>query len=329
MSCNIVNEYVSYSKKSIKKYLQVILERYFDQDIYDDLINAYINTRYYNMYDAVDKRFEVNIAYYLKKSIEDIKDDSKYKKKASAMFYLFKYILYFDNVRECNSVRKLISEIDLYRREKLGLVDEEFEVNFYNLLKDDLTAKQNFIDSFDNKNFFINYIKINKEGVFDARLDYKLKFSKLYSEYAINKVFNSKDIKEQRLFVTYPLVTVKILQDIIKGNFKKEYLVPYSLSLKDKPKKKKRILNIIDNDIVKEKLILKISYDDYINNKDEIYEFTRNGFRIAIEIDSKIELTEELLVLFKIFSYLICDDVDIYNNLKDKYNLLYIPKGVS
>ena len=279
------------------------------------------------MYEVVDKRFEVNIAYYLKKSIEDIKDDSKYKKKASAMFYLFKYILYFDNVIECNSVRNLITEINTYRKEKLELIDDDFEVNFYNLLKDDLIAKKKYIDSFDNKNFFINYIKINKEGVFDARLDYKLKFSKLYSEYAINKVFNSKDIKEQRLFVTYPLVTVKILQDVIKGNFKKEYLVSYSLSLKDKPKKKKRILTIIDNDIVKEKLALKISYGDYINNKDEIYEFTRNGYRIALELDSKVELTEELLVLFKIFSYLITDDVDIYNNLKDKYNLLYIPKG--
>ena len=327
MSCNIVNEYVSYSKKSIKKYLQMILGRYFDQDIYDDLINAYINTRYYNMYDVVDKHFEVNIAYYLKKSLEGVKDDSKYKKKASAMFYLFKYILYFDNVRECKSVRTLISEIDLYRREKLELIDDDFEVNFYNLLKDDLIAKKNFIDSFDNKNFSINYIKINKEGIFDSRLDYNLKFSKLYSEYAINKVFNSKDIKEQRLFVTYPLVTVKILQDIIKGNFKKEYLVPYSMSLKDKPKKKKRILNIIDNDIVKEKLALKISYDDYINNKEDIYELTRNGFRVAIELDSKVELTEELLVLFKIFSYIITDNTDIYNNLKDKYNLLYIPKG--
>lgn len=327
MSCNIVNEYISYSKKSIKKYLQVILERYFDQDIYDDLINAYINTRYYNMYDIVDKRFEVNIVYYLKKSIENIKDDNKYKKKAQSMFYLFKYILYFDNVRECDSVRTLISEIDLYRKEKLGLVDDEFEVNFYNLLKDDLTAKKNFIDSFDNKNFFINFIKINKEGIFDCRLDKNIKFSKLYSEYAINKVFNSKDIKEQRLFVTYPLVTVKILQDIIKGNFKKEYLVPYCLSLKDKPKKKKRILNIIDNDNVKEKLVLKISYDDYINNKEEIYELTRNGFRVGIEVDSKVEVTDELLVLFKIFSYIITDNTDIYNNLKDKYNLLYIPKG--
>ena len=62
------------------------------------------------------------------------------KRKLQRCFYLFKYILYFDNVRECNSVRKLISEIDLYRREKLVLVDEEFEVNFYNLLKDDFNC---------------------------------------------------------------------------------------------------------------------------------------------------------------------------------------------
>ena len=35
------------------------------------------------------------------------------------------------------------------------------------------------------------------------------------------KCFNSKDIKEQRLFVTYPLVTVKILQDVIKVTLRK------------------------------------------------------------------------------------------------------------
>ena len=73
MSSNIIKEYVSYSQKSIKKYMQVILEQYFDQDVYDDLINAYINTRYYNMYEKVSDRFEVNIVHYLKKSIEEKK----------------------------------------------------------------------------------------------------------------------------------------------------------------------------------------------------------------------------------------------------------------
>ena len=87
MSCNIVKEYVSFSQKAIKKYLQAILGHYFDQDIYDDLINAYINTRYYHMYPMVDPRFEKNLVYYLKKSLENVKDDAKYRKKAKYMFF--------------------------------------------------------------------------------------------------------------------------------------------------------------------------------------------------------------------------------------------------
>jgi hypothetical protein len=324
VSCNIVNEYVDFSKKMIKNYLEIILERYFDQDIYDDLINAYINTRYFNMYFNVEPRFEVNIVYYLKKSLEGKKDDSRYIKKSKYMFHVFKYILYFDSVRECDSVRPLIAEISDFRK-GLGLNDEQFESKFYNLLKDDLTAKKEFIDSFDDKNFTINYLKVNNDQIFDCQLEQNLKFPKLYSEYIIDKVFNNRDINEQKLFVTYSLVGCKILQDIIKGNFQKSYLVDYSLSLKDKPKKKKRLLNILDNDITKEKIALKISYSEYLEYKEEIYELTRSGFKIALITDKNFVLNEENSKLLIIFSYIITSDSDLYDHLKDYYNILFIP----
>ena len=134
MSCNIVEEYVSFSKKTIKKYLQNILGHYFDQDIYDDLIHAYIYTRYYNLYPVVDKRFEVNIVHYLKKALVGVKDDKRYQKKAKYMFSMFKYILYFDHVCECDSVRNLISEIASFRKTELEMEDDQFEVTFYHQL---------------------------------------------------------------------------------------------------------------------------------------------------------------------------------------------------
>ncbi len=321
MSCNIVGEYVDFSRKCIKKYLKIILERYFDEDVYDDLVNAYINTRYYNMYFEVSERFEVNIVYYLKKSLEHFKDDAVYKKKARYMFHVFKFILYFDVVRECDSVRELIKEINNFRI-KLDLKDDDFESKFYNILKDDLNAKREFIESFDDKNFSINYVKV-KDKIFDCILNHNLKFSKLYSEYAINKVFNSKDIDEQKLFVTYPLVGTRILQDIIKGNFSKKYLVSYSLSLKSRPKKKKRLLNIIDDDIVKEKIFLKINFSDYLDNKDEVYSLTKAGFRIAVILDDGFVLNEENKELLKIFAFVITDS--LYDEIKNECNTIYIP----
>ena len=63
MNYDIATEYISYSQSAIKRYLVLILEQYFDQDIYDDLINAYINTRYYNLYPKVYDRFEENIVF--------------------------------------------------------------------------------------------------------------------------------------------------------------------------------------------------------------------------------------------------------------------------
>lgn len=326
MSCNIANEYIAFSKNSIGKYLQLILNHYFDQDIYDDLINAYINTRYYNIYPRKEERFEANIVYYLKKSLQEANDDEKFRQKATYMFQMFKYIFSFDGVVECDSVRKLISEINEFRTNKLNIVDDTFEAKLYNMLENDLLAKKDFLDSFSDKNFSVNYIKV-KDHVFDCVLEHKLKFSKLYSEYAITKVFNSKNISEQKSFVTYPIVAVKILQDIIKGNFTKVYLVDYVFSISTKEKKNQRLLKYIDNDITKEKIILKLNYTDYQQDKEKVYELTRNGFKIALNIDKDFEFNEENIKLLKLFTYVITSDDKFYNEIKDKCDALFIPSS--
>lgn len=321
---NIASEYISFSRDAIKKYLTLILEHYFDADIYDDMINAYINTRYYNLYPKVSDRFEENIVYYLKKSAQNL--DEKFKDKARYMFKMFKYILAFDGVVECDSVRKLINEIKRFRLIELKLNDGNFESKLYNVLEENLLAKKNFLDSFEDKNFSIKYLKV-KDQVFYCILEHNLKFSKLYSDYAIEKVFSNKTISEQKTFVTYSLATVKALQDIIKGNFTKVYIVDYIFTLISKPKKNQRLLKTIDNDIIKEKLILKINYSDYMANHEAVYDLTRNGFKIALEIDNTFEFNDDNNKLLKIFAYIITADSNVYDKNKDKYNIIYIPNS--
>ena len=45
----------------------------------------------------------------------------------------------------------------------------------------------------------------------------------LYSTQAIENVFNSGLVAEDKLFVEYNLMSVEIIQDILKGNFKRQY----------------------------------------------------------------------------------------------------------
>ena len=326
MNYDIATEYISYSQNAIKRYLQLILEHYFDQDIYDDLINAYINTRYYNLYPVVSEKFEENIVYYLKKSLQKVKDDVKFKDKAKYMFQMFKYILVFDGVVECDSARRIINEIKKVRIVYLKLVDSDFEAKLYNMLEKDLIAKKEFLESFEDKNFTMNCVKV-KDQMFYCVLEHNLKFSKLYSDYAISKVFNSKSINEQKLFVTYPLAAVRALQDIIKGNFTKIYIVDYVFSLASKPKKNERLLKYINNDIIKEKLVLKLSYEDFLPNKEKVYELTRNGFKVALKIDKTFEFNEENIKLLKLFAFMVTDDEQIYDRVKVNYDIIYIPNS--
>ena len=111
----------------------------------------------------------------------------------------------------------------------------------------------------------------------------------IYSGISIEKAFNTGIIAEDKLEVEYNLITLKVLDDILKGNFKRQYIVEFAISLIDKPKKMARILNIIDNSAVQDKVSLQIKYKDFMNNKDTIYDLMRNGFKFSVILDETFE----------------------------------------
>ena len=57
MSCNVVGNYIKMIKKNIKSYIELIMGDMFDSYVFDELLNVYINARYYNAYEKVSKNF--------------------------------------------------------------------------------------------------------------------------------------------------------------------------------------------------------------------------------------------------------------------------------
>ena len=242
------------------------------------------------------------------------------------MFKMFKYILSFDVAIETSSVRVLLSEINEYRINILNLNDDDFEAKLYDMIEKDLEAKKNFLDSFNDKNFNIKYIKI-KDEMFMCELEHKIKFSKFYSEYALNKVFNSKGINEQKLFVTYPMVATKAIGDIIKGDFSRIYIVDYIFSITEKPKKNEKLLEYIKNDIIKEKIILKLPFSDFKQDKDKVFNLTKNGYKVAAELDDTFEGSIEDLKLIKLFTVCLTANKNIFDKYEKSFDLIYIPES--
>ena len=252
------------------------MEGYYNKDIFYRFLDKYIDIRYYNIGNCsknnrIDKiTSELDIVY---NDIDGDKDVAKF------MLELFKIIYCLDDVVDIKDKNKLINELVYIREKKLGLNDEKFSEEFNKLIRENRRRKDKFLESFDCEDFKLIRRKILNSDIYDIRIGYKFLFPKLYSDYAINKVYNTSIVAEDKLFIEYYLVGISILRDIIKGNFVKHYLLEYNVGLLKKKEKNSRLLNIIDNDITKDLISFKIKYSDFVENKDMICDYIKKGYK--------------------------------------------------
>ncbi len=225
--------------KNINKYLKMILEKYYDKEIVSSLLETYINVRYYNYYEAKCKSQEANINYYMKlKTIELTNNQTeKFIFKTKTTFYLFKYILYFDNVSKYDDLKEKINEIEKYRQNTLELEKSSFIDDMLKLVKENEKRKQKYLESFKSNHFEIKIEQTNKKKVYNVYLTNTIKFNKIYSNYSINKVYTNGIVNEQKLFITYYQITKQILENAIEGIFEKEYIVAFPCSILEKEQK--------------------------------------------------------------------------------------------
>ena len=297
----VVEEYIEFSKKNILKYLKLILEKYYDKEIVESLVETYINVRYYNI-DQKTKNLEKNINYYLKQKVTEILDEKE--EKIKIIFYTFKYILYLDNVKDYE--KSIIEEIVEYRK-SISLENNEFKEEITKLIKENEKRKQKYLEAFKSDHFLLDQIKTNKKNVYFVELKNNIKFNKIYSSYSINKVYNSGLVNEQKDFIIYYQISIEILKNAIIGNFNQEYIVDFPLSILEKKQKTIRLFNIINNEMIKNNLILKFTYSSYLENKDQINEWIKEGYKVAIIIDEKYNYEEKQKMWLEIFNYIIVD----------------------
>ena len=161
------------------------------------------------------------------------------------------------------------------------------------------------------------------------KLKYNIKFPMIYSNNAIEKVFNSDIVNEDKLFIEYILLSIKIINDIEDGNYNLNYLVEFSNSLFEKKQKLNRLLEVINNQSIQDRISFIIDHKNFIKYKEEIYNFIKEGFKIAIKLDETFEFDVIELKRLTIFSYILVDKnfnyyQDVLKNKKILENIIEI-----
>lgn len=310
MTTNVMEEYLNITKEYIIKYMKLVMQNKYNKEVCERMISKYIETRYNNYYeDEIEKSMSVRkrIMEEIKQTAERLIENNIDKKEnVDNMCIFFYYILYFDNLI---SAKDIISEVYNIHKLRKKLLNKD-EQDFFEKLKETIFNWQkdikNLLERYETKEFELKISTYkNIKNVYRVNLNYNIRFSQIYSTLAINKAFNTGIINEDKLYIEYYLIVVKIIKDIIKQDFKKQYILEFASSLLEKEKKIKSIINIINNEAIQEKISLKIKYNDFSKNKQQVYDLMRSGFKIAVILDKSFEVNYENIEKLNMFSYVL------------------------
>ena len=311
-----IENYLKSIKECYIQFLKEILGKYYNKNLILSFLNEYINIRYYNLNEIKFKSLEKNIKYYLnEKALNFINDYDKTLVENN--YYFFWYICYLDNIVECPSNKILINKIMLDRQEKLSLENNIIDI-LEKIIKNIHKIQNDFFSKYESNTFSLKISKTNLKNVYFTNINYDIAFPKIYSNYSINKVYNSSIITEDMHFILYNMISVLILKNVINNNFDEFYIVTFPLSIILKKDKLNRLINVLRSDIIKNNIVINIKYEDYLNNKDLMDSYIKEGFKFSLELDDKFEFNDNNLIWLEIFSYV----YGTQNSLIDKNKLI-------
>lgn len=315
---NNIDKYIKFIKDYLTEYFKLIVKDKYKKIVYNEMLNTYIDIRYFNKYDKKYKQIEKNIEYYIQENLRTlIEEDNKLVKNVNELYYFFWYLLYLDNTLEYDNLDKLIDKIIIDRKEKLGLNDD-ITKELKSLVKESEKKKNNFFNEYLSDTFNLELKSTNIKNVYNVLLSYNIKFPKIYSSYSINRVFKSDIISEDMCFIEYNLISKIVLDNIINKEYNKEYLVDFPFIITSKKEKTNRLLNIITNDLIRENVIIKVTYEYYTKYKSFISDLIKDGVKFAVIIDDTFDYEESSIIWLNIFTYIITNKDDVISFDKNK-----------
>ena len=296
MDYNIVDKYINFIRESYIDLFKIIFKNKCNKELSMAFIEKYITVRYYNETNYPGEKDFINrinkelLDLLDKLVLDDNIDDLK------NIVALFGYIMYFDDVcvmtKEMEVIDAIINDgvIKISDSENMRLELKEWYLS-YNL------NKERFHDAINTKKFNLVEEKIYHR-LYSLVLEHNVKISNLYSEYAVDKAYNSGVVNEDKLFITYILASNSVLNNAINLYFSRYYLVPLASTLFSKEKKISRLLKILDSPLTKKFIHIKVTYSDYIDNKGFVDKLINSGYSFIMELDSKYSGDSNLLYLF-------------------------------
>ncbi len=323
MDC-IFDEYIKFVENFLINYFKLLLSGEYERSLIRPFIDRYIDVRYFNKFSFVkEPTFTQKLNKELNNVAKEVMSENEDKvEKVKNIFALFGYVLYIDGCFSYSNISTLTKSLFNDTNIKLEYSDKT-KSSVVELIRDFTEKKNEFFKLFDTDEFYLKGKKLDN-NVYCVDLGNNCHISKLYSQYAIERAYNSEVVLENRLYLMLIMLTTKILAEAISLNFENTYIVDFPETLLEKQKKIIKYLKLLDNDLLRNKVQLRFKYSTYKNRvyKKEINKLINKDYSISIELDDAFDSDFDSLVLFaQIF---VNKKANYYQNVmnnKGEYNL--------
>lgn len=288
MSISVMNKYLTMSNKHMDDILKYILKKKYYKNICEKFKNIYYEVRYNGLIESkrgtTVRSKLLNQYRELKEKI--IKSEKELAGAIEATYTIFDEVTYFDTaIFERDFTNKIN---DIYE-EYAEIADTEIDKNIFTkellrIVQINQREKLQFFKKFDTNEFRLQGSNIN-ENIKRIGIVHNIKFPSIYSNEAIEKAFSSGVTKEDKLFVEFYLLSIRVILDVIKSEYRKKYFVLLDTNILSKAQKTTRLLEIINNPIIQDRIIMQIDYSDLETCKKEVYNLISEGYKFAVELD--------------------------------------------
>lgn len=312
MTANLMDQYIQNTRNNIKDFTKMFFGEEYNEEISNEYIDTYIESRIYNFGEGEDKFFyiRINSNLSIKKNELQMRFPKIEEKVLDDNLRIYQFVFYIDGVRPIADLPQFCKLVCDKRNTQFELKSViNLEERLSKLIKRVNEEKESFFKKYETEYFSLNIEKYKLiDNTYKVDLNYEFKIPYIYSEKVIEEVYNEGVINEDKLMIEYTLLTLLCIKDVNKGNFDTKYIVNFASSLYKKKQKLKQTLKILDNAVAQDKVFLKLNYHDFEENKELIYELMKDGFRFAIIIDDTFNPSIMELKKLSIFKYLLIEE---------------------
>ncbi|MDO4996552.1 MAG: S26 family signal peptidase [Bacilli bacterium] len=315
--------------------------------IRDELKKCYIDGKYYNFVGNVNveysnKNMITRIDNELIKIGETINkqykgSDDKYKDKVNKYVEVFTLVNeleeLYNKYDDINSKREAYSKL-LKGFYKDFITELDFKNNINSILKTQKLYRaviRHIFNEQDSTTFEMELSKISsKKNLLAVDLKHNIAFSKVYSDYIVDKTYTEGVIAEDKCMILLNLLLVNVLNDMFSRDFTNKYFIYVPGSIYTKSNKQDKIFGMFDDEYAKDAVEVVVLYEDLISNKKLFKDLKKIGYHFSVVFSENSVIKDKDQKIISICDYVLMSKVvgknsDIVKNIPNDVasNIIY------